>query len=330
VGGFYTGRESAAAYNRVAGADGSFRLNRSSAIGFYALGSATGGAGRASSSSGSGRALGVQYNYLTRNLDAGAVATDISKAFATETGYLTRNGVTSVGGWFAPMFYPARSPVQRVQVIGATIQTRDAFSGLWETVNSGAVQLLLRGAAEVQVRCAPSTEIFEGLRFNTTGCSVAASRQISKQLRIGGTASRGSAIYYSAQPFGGRSTRATADVTYQPSLQWSEALSITYTNFDRAADGARLYDYGILRSRTTFQPNRLLLLRGILEYNSFRRQLLTDFLASFTYIPGTVVHVGYGSLYEKTRWDGERYVPGPSLAESRRGLFFKASYLWRL
>jgi hypothetical protein len=25
-----------------------------------------------------------------------------------------------------------------------------------------------------------------------------------------------------------------------------------------------------------------------------------------------------------------RHVPGHSLAESRRGLFFKASYLWRL
>ena len=57
---------------------------------------------------------------------------------------------------------------------------------------------------------------------------------------------------------------------------------------------------------------------------------MTDFLASFTYIPGTVLHAGYGSLYERTRWDGTGYVPDAGLQETRRGLFFKASYLWRL
>jgi hypothetical protein len=150
------------------------------------------------------------------------------------------------------------------------------------------------------------------------------------QLSIEGSASHGAAIYYASQPFAGRSTRASASVVYQPSEQWSETLSIAYASFDRTADGTRVYNYGIFRSRTTFQPNRFLLFRGIVEYNSFRRQLLTDFLASFTYIPGTVVHAGYGSLYERTRWDGERYMPGSSLAESRRGFFFKASYLWRL
>ena len=29
-------------------------------------------------------------------------------------------------------------------------------------------------------------------------------------------------------------------------------------------------------------------------------------------------------------WDGARYVPDPSLLETRRGVFFKASYLWRM
>ena len=76
--------------------------------------------------------------------------------------------------------------------------------------------------------------------------------------------------------------------------------------------------------------NRFLFFRGILEYNSFRRQLLTDLLGSFTYIPGTVLHAGYGSLYERTRWDGAGYVRDERLRETRRGLFFKASYLWRL
>ena len=118
-------------------------------------------------------------------------------------------------------------------------------------------------------------------------------------------------------------------LVYQPSEQWSETLALTYASFD-ADGGPRLYDYAIGRSKTTFQLNRYLFGRAILEYNSFRRQLLTDFLASFTYIPGTVIHAGYGSLYEKVRWDGAQYVVDRRLHETRRGLFFKASYLWRL
>ena len=53
-------------------------------------------------------------------------------------------------------------------------------------------------------------------------------------------------------------------------------------------------------------------------------------LPSFLYIPGTVIHFGYGSLYEKIAWRDGRYVPADHFLESSRGLFFKASYLWRL
>jgi len=76
--------------------------------------------------------------------------------------------------------------------------------------------------------------------------------------------------------------------------------------------------------------NKYLFFRGIVEYDSFRKTLLTDFLASFTYIPGTVLHVGYGSFYEKIQWTGGDYISSDRFLETKRGFFFKASYLWRL
>ena len=57
--------------------------------------------------------------------------------------------------------------------------------------------------------------------------------------------------------------------------------------------------------------------------------MTTDFLASFTYIPGTVVHLGYGSMYEKVRWNQAEYVEDDKFDEMVRGFFFKASYLFR-
>ncbi len=107
-------------------------------------------------------------------------------------------------------------------------------------------------------------------------------------------------------------------------------MDYTYSNFTRELDQERIYDYAIIRGRLTYQVNKYLFFRGILEYNSFRKDLLTDFLASFLYVPGTVIHFGYGSLYESIAWREGRYVPADRLLQSRRGLFFKASYFWRM
>jgi hypothetical protein len=75
--------------------------------------------------------------------------------------------------------------------------------------------------------------------------------------------------------------------------------------------------------------NKYLFLRGIVQYNSLSEVLSPNFLVSFTYIPGTVVHLGWGSVYEKIRWDGNDYVPNDQYLNTAQGFFFKASYLWR-
>lgn len=64
--------------------------------------------------------------------------------------------------------------------------------------------------------------------------------------------------------------------------------------------------------------------------------MLTDFLASYEFVPGIVFHVGYGSLFEKGFGSVEP-VPGTSppidprdrFLMVNRGLFLKASYLRR-
>jgi hypothetical protein len=66
------------------------------------------------------------------------------------------------------------------------------------------------------------------------------------------------------------------------------------------------------------------------EYNTYRKKLLLDFLASFTYVPGTVIQLGYGSLHEKLQWVDGEYRESNTFLEMKRGLFFKVSYLWRL
>lgn len=91
-----------------------------------------------------------------------------------------------------------------------------------------------------------------------------------------------------------------------------------------------VYAYPISRARLTYQFTQSFFLRAIVEYNGFRRQMLTDLLASYTYIPGTVIYLGYGSLAKKQEWENGIYRPADHYLDMQRGLFFKASYLWRL
>ena len=71
-------------------------------------------------------------------------------------------------------------------------------------------------------------------------------------------------------------------------------------------------------------------MRGIAQYDSSRSRVLTDFLASYELRPGTVVYAGYGSLIERRGFvDGEWIIGEGVFAASQRGLFFKASYLYR-
>jgi hypothetical protein len=327
VGGFYTGRESGPSSNHVFGADGLLRLDRASTLAFHAFGSRT---GVEDGDATTGRATSVVYARNTRNLAADAQFVDISTTFDTATGYLTRNGVTAIVGGIAPSFYPRSGPVRRLQPAFGTAQIRDAYSGSWEGSNEVALNLVLPRSGQISVQYHDSSEIFRDREFSTSGVAGSGSVQWTNQLRLQASASYGDAIYYSSNPFQGRSLRTVLSLVYQPSEQWNQTVSLTYTNFDRQSDGTRVYDYGIVRSRTTYQVNQYLLFRGILEYNSYRRRLLTDLLGSFTYIPGTVVHVGYGSLYERLPVDGLGVGQDLEFREMQRGFFFKASYLWRL
>jgi hypothetical protein len=90
-----------------------------------------------------------------------------------------------------------------------------------------------------------------------------------------------------------------------------------------------------VNSKATYQFDKHFLVRFLAQFDSSSERVLTDLLASYEFVPGTVFHAGYGSLYEK----GGRLRPGFGAQADQqsgsgylavnRGLFFKASYLRR-
>ena len=328
IGGIWTGRFTGSRYNIVAGSDGYIRLGPTSTIAFQALVGQTKPAGQTDEVE--GHALNLQYYHATRDQAFEVTLQDLGKDFFTETGYLTRNGLTRLKIGFMPMIYPKSRTFLRIDPIFHTINIRDKFSGLLETQDTFYLRLVLPRNTTLVTGGGYQTEVFGGQRFGRSFFRLSGSSQISKQLLLDAYYLYNQKIRYISAPYQGRGSDATFGVTYLPSEKLNFSLALAYSNFIRSSDGTKETDYAIIRSQNTYQVNKYLFFRAIGEYNSFYKRLMTDLLASFTYIPGTVVHVGYGALYEKLAWNEAEYIPADRFLETKRSFFFKLSYLWRL
>ncbi len=278
-----------------------------------------------------GIALGADYLYDTRNLGVSISFYDISSHFQTDAGYLTRQGVAGLQASLSPRLYPKSRFFRKIVPTLSAAAVKDLPSGLFETNDALGVTVLLPGNTTV---AGPGALLDGGLprpALRHERRAHPGARARSRRSSISAASiSRGNSIRYVADPYQGYGSRVSGTVTYKPSEKFDLTASLTYSDFTRTSTGEREYDYAIWRGRLTYQLNKYLFVRGIVEYNAFRREMLTDLLASFTYIPGTVIQLGYGSLYDRTEWVDGEYRDAGRFLEMKRGLFFKASYLWRL
>ncbi|MEX1139818.1 MAG: hypothetical protein WEB33_04770, partial [Bacteroidota bacterium] len=326
LGALYTGREVQGTYNRVLGTDGSLRTSQSDVIDYNVFTSDTKSTDSTDAVTGHSVALG--FNSGTRDLQYGLGFNKVSTDFNTQTGFLLRTGILAFSGYVTPKFYPESGAIRRIDVTLYSSQIRDDFSKLWETFNFLRFQAVLPGGLSFSVRGKYSSEIFAGQRFRTDGLLVSGGGQFTREVNLSLSYDYSKSIYYPA-PYQGVQSLLSATLTYQPWNQFEARLSLTHVSFTRDSDDLKIYEYPIGRARLTYQLNKYLFFRGILEYNKLRRTMLTDFLASFTYIPGTVIHAGYGSLYQRQEWQTNAYVNVDPFSEFRRGFFMKMSYLWR-
>lgn len=330
IGGVFTDKEIKNSYDRVIGIDGMLRLTEASTLEWNAFYS--------SSNSNllqeiqEGHTLGLVYNYDSRNLYYSFTGKEISENFNAETGYLTRTGIFALTGLVRPKIYPESSFIQRIDLETFSAQTQDKPSSMWETYNYVSAQAFFLGSWNFRLKYSYSTEVFESKKFKTGGFQIIFGSQFTKRLAVSLSYKRVNSIYYSQNPYQGKSNRLSVIMLYNLSENFESYSTFTFSDFYRDSDSQLIYEYPIFRERLTYQLNKYLFFRGIVEYNKYKRQLLTDFLVSFTYIPGTVIHLGYGSLYQKTEWNEfqNRYVDSNNYLEAQRGFFFKMSYLWRI
>jgi hypothetical protein len=173
-------------------------------------------------------------------------------------------------------------------------------------------------------------ESWQGQTFQLHQYKAGAYGTAAKWIRLWFDFIWGDRIYYQGEPaFVGKWFYAYAFLDLQPTDKLS--IKFYYYHQDLTRDNKKVYNVNLYLLRNTYHLNKYLFLRATLQYNDYQKRLLTDFLASFTLIPGTVLHLGYGSLYEGREWLNNDWVHRQNdLLHFKRSFFAKISYLWRL
>jgi hypothetical protein len=331
VGGVFTTTDSPVGDNRVFGLDSSYRIGRHWLTAYLFQTSTERPSGE---TAGSGLGAAVGYAYDSMNFGFGVAGEHFDRDFSMDTGFYRRTGITFGHFYGGPYFYPDRKRYPWLQKISTRVEGkigRDRIAGGDERFFAAALDVIFAGGKTLSFTYGRGLEPWAGRTFDTSALEISGDMIISKSLNLRGTVSWADSLFYDpANPFAGKLVSQVLALTYQPVAQVRQVISYNHVTFDRTADGARLYTVHVLNSQSYYYFSNKFFLRAIVRFDSFEKQILTDFLASFTLMPGTVVYAGYGSLIEKRQWEQDHWVSGAGdYMTSRRSLFFKASYLWR-
>jgi hypothetical protein len=327
----YADVEQHGAFNRTGGLDLSYKLSPHQTVNMFALQSFTHTADDARARGGFGGQ--AAYSYDTRTWSFNARAEHYDTGFRMDTAFQNRVGDTQglVHGEYS--FYPGGGSawVRRVRPYMQVQSTHDEIQRGNELVSQAGVMLFFTRQGTLMVQQQVGHQPFAGNEFDVRRWFTLAQAQVFRWLSVNANAGGGGDIFYDpAAPFAGRSLDVAGGLTFQPSGRFSQGVDVTHLVFDRTDTGAHVFTVNIVNTRTTYQFTRHFFLRNIIQYDSSQSRVLTDFLASYEPRPGTVLYAGYGSLIERRDYVNGAWMPGSgTYLTTTRGIFLKASYLWR-
>ena len=323
VGAIVTDTEYAGRYNRVAGGDFSIRPSSKQQVSATFLNSETGISAAAATGA---TAAQASYNYSTRKLNFSTQVEHYGKDFQMDTAFYNRTGFTSGWSYGELNFYPAEGNngvLKRVRPFYWSKYGRDQIQNGNEAFIMTGLRFHFTRQGFFDIDYGHGHEPWVNQRFKTNRVNSFGNVQLFRWLNLSGNFQKGYATYYDpVNPFQGKNLSRGFGVTLQPNQHVNLNTNYNGVQFNRASNGEHVFSVHIVNVQGTYQFDRHFRVRAIEQFDSSQRRLLTDLLALYELVPGTVFYAGYGSLYERQ--------PGQAgYLTTSRGIFFKASYLHR-
>jgi hypothetical protein len=331
IGAIATDTEFGSGHNRVAGGDVSLRWGRQSATATFLTTRTESPDGTETRSGLGGQGM---YSFESKKLVFITQMEHYDRGFQMDTAFVNQVGITQGWTYIAPSFYPNAKKYpwfKRFIPFYFAQYGDDVIQGgkPWQMVQGIRANFTRQGFFRADY--AFGEQPWVGRTFRVHNTRIWGEGQVLRWLYVFARTTFGRQIFYDpVDPFSGRERTHTFELTFQPSSRLNQKVTYDRVEFDKLSDGSRVFTVNVLNTTTTFQLNRHFFVRGIVQYDSSRHRVLTDFLASYELRPGTVAYAGYGSLIEKREWDGQQWNPGAgSYQTSQRSLFFKTSYVHR-
>jgi hypothetical protein len=332
VGSIATDMEFANSFNRVAGGDLSWRVGENQRITGMALYSSSRDVGSTDVRGGS--AGSASWSYSTRRHQMIGFVEHYDRAFRMDTAFYNRVGITSGWAFTDWSFYPDKGKYGWIRRISPFIYSqygRDRIARGDESITVPGLRMSFTRQGFLRVDKVIGFEPWQGVRYTVSRPRIMGFVQLFRWMSVSGHLDAGPAVYYdAADPFAGWSRNSSVDLSWQPTPRINQSIGYRRVDFRRADMRTRVYELDLVNTRTTFQFSKQFFLRAIAQYDSLRERVLSDVLASYELRPGTVAYAGYGSLHERRGFIADTWVEGTgTYLTTRRGFFFKTSYLYR-
>jgi TolB-like protein len=329
IGAIFTDREFLDSYSRLIGLDGRFRINPTTSADFMAI-TAENRALDDDSTSGRMFDLGLRHN--GRNLNYSVSGYQIDPEFDSEVGFVRRRDIRRASSNVSYRWWPESWIIN----LGPSLN----YSRNWnfdDILEDEEARLRFNVSFAKSIRfngeVSREMERFGGINFDKTRYGIGGNVNTSRVVSFGGNYDWGEQVRFSGTPFLGDGSSARLFMNLRPFSRLQSSLRVSTSRLVDPADQSEVFDVKIFRAETTYQFTDRLVLRNIMEHNTFNGTLGNNLLLTYRVNSGTVFFVGYDDRYTQGDLifddDDEPLFFTTDFERTNRAFFTKISYLFR-
>jgi hypothetical protein len=172
-------------------------------------------------------------------------------------------------------------------------------------------------------------ERYRGVDFHKTRFSLFGGVNTSRRIGFRGGFNTGDQIRFVDRPFLGSQAEWNFQIDLRPFSRLQSEIGLESSRFLDVRSDNEEFDVKILRSLTTYQFTDRLLVRNIMEFNSYDNTLGANLLLTYRVNAGTVFFVGYDDRYQQGDHIDPAIFPTDIYQRTNRAVFTKLQYLFR-
>jgi hypothetical protein len=325
VGFIFTDREFLDGYSRMVGADTSLRLGQTHNFGFRVFAADQVDLNGVRKRGWSPTAAIMKTG---RNLRYSFISNSLSPDFANQLSFVQRTDQISHMSNVSYRWWPESWILNWGP--GFRYNRLHDFDWILQNVDAGPnVNFVFANNITLDASVNRDMERYRDIEFHKTRYSISGSVNTNRRILFSGSFGDGDQIRFIADPYLGRLLDYGATVTLRPSSRLQSVIKLDGNRFTDPRTDTLAFDIKILRIQTTYQFTDRLLIRNIMERNTFDETLFANLLVTYRVNSGTVFYVGYDDRYQGgSAIDPVRYQDG-GLQRTNRTFFTKLQYLYR-